>query len=133
MRIRNRRRLAAERADALHRAMASHDPTTPVSLEIQELMDVAQMLRPAQSQSEAHRLAVRERLLRGIGTAERREDAGSRDGFEPDPVSVQELGDPTVGSIRMADIEPITPERMIEVSERLADILERHDRVSRER
>ncbi len=122
-----RRRASAERADSLTRALSNLDGAGNVSERNREYLDIAASLRPAESQSEAHRALLRDRLFRAPSAAEQRPDAGSRDGMESQTLHAASIGDPSIGMIRVADIEPIDPMRMIDVSERLNVALARLD------
>lgn len=116
-----RRRLSAERADSLQRALSTPDASGEANGRNGDFLELAQMLRPGASQSEAHRALVRDRLFRSH-SPEQRADAGSRDGHDARTLHALEVGAPEGGTIRVADIEPLDADRLSRVMQQLAEI-----------
>jgi len=117
----------ADRAEALHRALSAHVGKEP-SAETAELVDVARLVRPAEHPSERARSELLARLLRAhdVEPGEQRADAGSLDGGSAacQPTVIQ---GPGVGTVVLADIEHIDPERARDVASRISSLLAHQD------
>lgn len=117
----------ADRAETLHRALstpATHEP----DVETAELVSVAHLVRPLEHPSERARTELLARLLRAFDAepGEQRADAGSLDGESApsQPTIVESLN---VGTVFLADVERIDPERARDVVSRLTSLLAHHD------
>lgn len=125
MRLRVRGSASAVPIDRLDRALAGVDTGDHVDPATADLVVLADAIRPAVHQSEAHRRLVYDRIMRaGTSGAAPRADAGSRDHTAPGMFSLV-AEDELVGQMRLADVETITPTRAAEVAERLSALLER--------
>lgn len=118
----------ADRAETLHRALCSPVGYEP-DAETAELVNVAHLVRPAEHPSERARTELLARLLRthDVEPGTQRADAGSLDGG---PTSDQAtiIESPGVGTIILADVERIDPERARDVASRISSLLAHQER-----
>lgn len=115
---RRRRNEAAERFAATVNA-----PTPPADPETAERVALARSLAPGIHPREEWHAALKDRVLReaAAGPAEHTEGAGSHDGAE-DGAHLWHTEDAELGTVTLADVEPLPGQRVSAVLARLRDI-----------
>lgn len=122
-----RRKAARDELDAADRLEAVLDTANPLCTDddINRLAATARLLTPAVHPREAHRLAVKERMLRAYAAPDSAELSHTRrpmavDGAESPSAHVAEVLDPGLGRVVLADLEHIDATRAAEVTRRIA-------------
>lgn len=117
----------ADRAETLHRALSAHIGYEP-DAETAELVNVAHLVRPAEHPSERARSELLARLLRAadVDPGEQRADAGSLDG-DTSTGHTTVVKSPGVGTVVLADVEDIDPERARDIATRIQSLLAHQD------
>lgn len=101
-----------------------------------DLAEVARKLRPAQVQGEEHREAVLKQLMQTVEKANAGPDAETCPTEPADTCATtthtRQVGHPQMGTLTMADIEPIDPARIARVTAQIEALeLERESETPR--
>ncbi|MFF9901202.1 hypothetical protein [Streptomyces longispororuber] len=126
------RRHADKAAERLERALEGgpipHDPDTRRALAAAGALAPGHIRNPARVQ--ATHDAMMAAFRRGLNPPETREDAGSADGLDEPELHRTAVALPGGGELVVSDLEEITPERLEETAQALAEILRAKDHQS---
>jgi hypothetical protein len=111
---------------ALEGGPVPHNPET------RRALAAAGALAPGHARSRARIEATHDAMMlafqRTLNPLDTRDDAGTGDGLEETELHRQEVALPGGGRIVISDLEEITPDRVEEAANQIAEILERRSR-----
>lgn len=104
----------------------------PHDIETRRAMAAAGALAPGHTRSperiqQAHD-AMMAAFMRTLNPVETREDAGTDDGLDAMELHREEIELPNGANIVVSDIEEITPDRMVNLAEAMAQVMERRSK-----